>query len=108
VLAFARSPDPAAEDRPAGFSMRDRIELQAWLGRAAAAGISRVRLEPAEPVASPGMGEFLLIYRNGNGWADIAVAPLADGRVEVWCMRDGATLGIHADLRSALGAIAGP
>ena len=102
VLAFARPPA-----RPPGFSMRDRIELERWSPLAAAAGISRVRLESAEPTDLPGIGHFLLLYTGGEDWARWGVAPRDDGMVEVWSMGDGRALGCYATLAEALTTLVG-
>lgn len=100
ILAFARRPAT-----PPGLSMRDRIEIDRWSWEVADHGVSRVRIEHAEPGDLPAISAIVLIYCHGDAWATWAVAPDDDDGFEVWTMYNSRTLGHFPSMAAALASL---
>lgn len=99
ILAFVRPPP-----NPAGLNVRERIAALRWADAARPYGVRAVRIHDPEPGDDPGIGGFLLIYRDDPHWATWGIAA-GGGRYEVWRPASGATVGRFATLTEALAVI---
>jgi hypothetical protein len=89
---------------PLGFSVSERIETLRWADAARAHGVNKVRVCEPEPGDEPGVGGFVLIYKNADLWANWGVAVRA-GSFEVWRPANGVTVGWYRTLGEALHVI---
>jgi hypothetical protein len=97
-------PFPSPALRGNRLTIRDRIEVLAWVEAARRCGYDRVVIRERHPEDDPHIGDFLSIYRAGECWATWGVA--RQGRaLRVWRCATGADLGDFPNTEAALAAI---
>src|SRR5579864_2490007 len=85
-------PFPAVGLRQNRLTMRDRIQVLAWVERARGLGYDRIVIRDRHPQDDPHIGDFLAIYRSGEPWAAWGVARHGPF-IRVWRCATGADLG---------------
>lgn len=96
---------PRTADAEAAWCLTtaDRIALATWHG-GRRGSFTRTVLEGGTPGASPDRGGYILVYRDGDGWATFGLARGCAG-VLVWRCSNGAVLGTYPTMTVALAAL---
>jgi hypothetical protein len=89
---------------PLSFNVSERIQTLRWADAARPHGVHKVRIHEPEPGDGPGVGGFVLVYKQNDIWANWGVA-VCPGSFEVWRPNSGATVGWYRTLGEALHTI---
>ncbi len=99
VLPFVRR-----TSHPLSLTVSERIQILRWADAARPHGVHKVRIHEAEPGDAPWVGGFVLVYKQGDIWANWGVA-VCPGSFEVWRPNSGATVGWYRTIVEALHTI---
>jgi len=101
VVGGSVVPFVGRRSHPLSFSVSDRIETLRWADAARPYGVDKVRIHEPEAGDEPGVGGFVLIYKQTEIWANWGVA-VRPGSFEVWRPASGDTVGWYRTLGEAL------